>query len=259
MLPTFATLPLSFINSLTKYPSILTYQPLDDRGRVVDEAPVLPIGQNIIATEKIDGTNARIILAPDGDWLIGSRNELLTGRGDRVVRDADRIVETILGNSDRDGEIRCVSTSEGPDDGHLTVLYGEVYGHKVGRNGKEYASASTAFRLFDVQTIRMDDAARWALVSPEEVAAHRETGFAGKWNSAPGIQGWVPNLDVVWWPPNSPTSDGMPLTKADVRAWLEKYRASKAGIDVNGKAEGVVVRTADRSWIRKIRFEDYAR
>ena len=42
--------------------------------------------------------------------------------------------------------------------------------------------------------------------------------------------------------------------------FLKFFENSKATIDSeSGRAEGIVVRTKDRSLIRKIRFEDYER
>ena len=70
------TVDLSKINSLTKYPSIPTYHKLDPKnGSLLEEA--LNFQGTLIATEKVDGTNARIICLPDGNYLLGSREELL--------------------------------------------------------------------------------------------------------------------------------------------------------------------------------------
>jgi hypothetical protein len=38
----------------------------------------------VIATEKVDGTNSRVICLPDGCSLLGSREELLYGKGDLI-------------------------------------------------------------------------------------------------------------------------------------------------------------------------------
>lgn len=56
---------LQRLNSLTKYPSIPTYHTLDPKdGCLVAEA--VRFDGDVIATEKIDGTNARLICLPDG-------------------------------------------------------------------------------------------------------------------------------------------------------------------------------------------------
>ena len=57
----------------------------------------------------------------------------------------------------------------------------------------------------------------------------------------------------------------LPKTHKEVMEWLrEKSPKTKCGLDVldegaKGKSEGVVVRTADRKKIAKIRYEDYDR
>ena len=62
---------LDAINSATQYPSIETYHKLAS-GRLTEELNFTFEG-NVILTEKINGTNGRAILMPDGDFFIGSR------------------------------------------------------------------------------------------------------------------------------------------------------------------------------------------
>lgn len=72
---------LGGLNSLTKYPSIPTYHSLDpSNGNLLDDR--VGFTAPVIGTEKIDGTNARIISLPDGSYLLGSREELLYAKGD---------------------------------------------------------------------------------------------------------------------------------------------------------------------------------
>ena len=56
---------LAKLNSATKYPSILTYHELGDRGRLKETVQVPFVeGQEIFVTEKIDGANGRIVVLP---------------------------------------------------------------------------------------------------------------------------------------------------------------------------------------------------
>ncbi|MFC7428120.1 hypothetical protein [Nocardia tengchongensis] len=73
---------LEAVNSLTKYPSIPTYHQLGERGRLTEA--VSEFAGPVIGTEKIDGSNARIVSLPDGSWLLGSREELLCAQGDLI-------------------------------------------------------------------------------------------------------------------------------------------------------------------------------
>lgn len=49
----------------------------------------------VTLTEKVDGTNSRIIVLPDGSYLIGSREELLYARGDLIGNPALGIVDAL--------------------------------------------------------------------------------------------------------------------------------------------------------------------
>ena|SRR5688500_17145458 len=133
---------LATLNSLTKYPSIPTYHPLGERGQLRDEDPVTFDGV-VDLTEKIDGTNARIIVLPDGTTVIGSREELLHARGDLVHSSHLGIVDALARlNLVRDAHLSQASP------GLIRVIYGEVYGHGVGPAGRRYAGGSgkTGFR-----------------------------------------------------------------------------------------------------------------
>jgi hypothetical protein len=79
---TLRDLNLRRLNSATKYPSIPTYHRLGEKGRLQEDVltpfPLDPSTEYEI-TEKIDGTNTRIVLAPSSEeYLIGSREEWLT-------------------------------------------------------------------------------------------------------------------------------------------------------------------------------------
>ena len=76
---------LARLSTLTKYPSIPPYHPLDPtNGAILDDARRPPPGE-IVATEKVDGTNARLALLPDRSYLIGSREEWLYAKGDLLA------------------------------------------------------------------------------------------------------------------------------------------------------------------------------
>lgn len=56
---------LSKLNSATKYPSILTYHVIGAKGILQDDVlTYFPAATTLIGTEKIDGTNARMIFMP---------------------------------------------------------------------------------------------------------------------------------------------------------------------------------------------------
>ncbi len=126
------TVDLAKLNSLTKYPSILTYHTLDPRnGGLLEEATAF--AGTVICTEKVDGTNSRVICLPDDCYLLGSREELLYGKGDLIGNPALGIVDALKEIADRlyDG-----------GRAEITVYYFEVFGGKVTANSKQYCSRS---------------------------------------------------------------------------------------------------------------------
>lgn len=230
---------INALNSATKYPSIPTYHAIGDRGVLSGEAEPFPEGS--IVTEKIDGTNARVVLFGDGDWIIGSREELLHAKGDRIYNPALGIVDAV----------REYAEAAMRDPRHkIIVVYGEVYGHKIGAAAKNYTTSDqVGFRPFDVASIDPAILDR----DVREIAAWRESGgqyfFPYDLREPTPIE--VPVLNAS--PP--------PTDIAGTYDWLrETVSATRCAMGCDGgQAEGVVIRTPDRSRIAKIRFDDYRR
>lgn len=127
------------INTFTKYPSILTLHKIGDRGRLLEELTT-PISSTdeMFASEKIDGTNSRIICYGD-EYLIGARESILFHNHDLYYDPTQGIVDGI-----RDLGINIPST------GKLFAIYGEFYGGKVSSNSKWYGQDKIGYRVFDV-------------------------------------------------------------------------------------------------------------
>ncbi len=79
------------LNSATKYPSIPTYHALDPKNGNLLEEPVSFGHEQVLLTEKVDGTNVRLIFI-HGHWFVGSREELLTHGGERLAPAAELFV-----------------------------------------------------------------------------------------------------------------------------------------------------------------------
>jgi RNA ligase-like protein len=143
------TVDLAKLNSLTKYPSIVTYHTLDPKnGGLLDE--VAAFAGTVIGTEKVDGTNSRVICLPDGSYLLGSREELLYGKGDLIGNPSLGIVDALKETAARlcDG-----------GRAEITVYYFEVFGGKVTAASKQYTGEQrVSFRLFDIVALREYDA-----------------------------------------------------------------------------------------------------
>ena len=243
---------LAKLNSVTKYPSIFTYHTLDPKnGSLLDEA--MPFEGEVLGTEKIDGTNARIIYLPDSNFILGSREELLYGRGDLIGNPAQGIVAAIKSLAE---ELRsCV------EQGGIQVFYFEVFGGKVTAASKQYTgSQQISFRLFDL--MRLSDYESLLAKELPEISQWRENAgqiFVGEEElqrvSQQNNFSLTPRLFSL------PASD-LPTSIPEMAIFLrERLPASQGVLDAGagGLAEGVVLRTPSRSIIAKARFEDYAR
>jgi hypothetical protein len=243
-------LDLRRLNSATNYQAIPTYHALGDRGGLTEE-PVAFHG-DVILTEKIDGTNSRIILTPDGDWFIGSREELLTARGDRVHNPALGIVDVL-----RPVAERLVGDADATD--RITVFFLEAYGARIGGAGKQYTgTGATGCRMFDLAFVPLE-VLDW---EREHIAAWRDNygqPFATESTlqraaETEGIE-LTPRLATV-------PAEELPTSIDAAHGWLTGLLpGTLAALDEEGagRAEGIVLRSADRSVIAKARFQDYER
>lgn len=236
------------LNSATKYPSIPTYHGLGQKGRLTDEVTVFD--GPVVITEKVDGTNARIVKDSTGDWFIGARENFLTAKGDRIYTVTENIVQTV-------GEI--AEKLIAPTDGYL-VYFMEAYGGNIGAQAKQYTAnkENFSYRLFDVAHIP-SDILEWPL---ENIALWREQG-GQEWlpeqelhlhSNAAGIP-LTPRLGVL-------SGSDLPKSLIETQTWLtQNFFHTQVGLDesAKGAAEGVVLRTLDRKTIAKARHVDYFR
>ncbi len=238
-------LALNKINSMTKYPSILTYHKLGERGRLQNSIQV-PFKGSAILTEKIDGVNGRIILFPDGFYLIGSREELLYAKGDLIGNPQLGIVDTL----------KPIAEKLKPRL-WLTTFYFEVFGGKTTKGSKQYTKDSTLMsaRLFDVSFVQSSEQERIIGLSPEKIASWRDNG---------GQQFYPEDALEKLNLPLTPRIgiDSIPYDLEETYEWM-KIKIKKTYVsldsDASGNPEGIVIRTYYRSTIAKLRFEDYKR
>lgn len=243
------TTDLRKLNSLTKYPSIPTHHALDPKNGGLLEEPTLYEGP-VIGTEKVDGTNGRIILLPDGQWLIGSREDLLTARGDIVHNPALGIVDALRPVAER------AATIGAGEFGEILVFFLEVYGFKQLPAWKHYGSGKPAFRLFDVVAV-LDDMLAWEV---ERIASWRQSG-GQNFASESGLHDLAKQIGVEV-TPRLFEIDGsdLPSDVAGMRAFMDAYRNTLVATSGEpGLNEGIVLRSPDRSVISKARFQDYDR
>lgn len=244
---------LDRLNSATKYPSILTYHALGDRGRLTDEVQVDLRTDTVSVTEKVDGTNARIVVH-DGRYIIGSREEFLHADGDLIYNPAQGIVDVIKPVAEK-----CLASGLGLS----WVLFGEVYGGRVSAASKMYTggdSSLTGFRVFDVVLFEVRDMTALLAREKSEISAWRESG-GQPFLTVEAQEDVCRQLGLHRVPEVASTVP--PSGLQETFAWLKGVLPGSTGVALHGapsgQPEGVVVRTKDRSRIAKLRFEDYER
>jgi RNA ligase len=232
---------LARLNSLTRYEDIPTYHTRDPDTGVLENQPCRTTGE-IIATEKIDGVLARIVLLADG-YLIGNDRDWLHAQGDLVANPSQGIVKLLRPLAD------AISPPE-PD--AVVILYGEVFGGKVSAASEQYTSKKEfGFRLFDVA--RLSSA---ALELPEDTGGLsflREEELQNYANQ----HGLKLAPRVARFPaPDLPKS--IDATRTLLEELLPTSRC-RLDADAGGEPEGLVLRKVDRSWIVTLRVSDYRR
>lgn len=241
---------LAELDSATKYPSIETYHELGEKGSLTETlGPFGGFDDDAYLTEKVDGTNGRIVLTGD-DYFIGSRDALLHARGDRVLNPNLGIVAALRDLAEFLVEDAVVRTGE------IHAVYLEVYGGKI-QAAREYTrEGQVGFRMFDYGIY---DAA--VLGKPrEEIALWRERGgqeFMDEGRLRRFAQHTqVPLVPRVGMVPGS----SLPQSVDHVYEWLQSaLPGTLVGLDASGKSEGLVIRSRDRRTIAKARFQDYER
>jgi hypothetical protein len=247
------------LNSATKYPSILTYHALGERGALTEDLTTFDGFDGVTyLTEKVDGTNGRIILLSDADdYFIGSREDLLYARGDRLGNPALGIAETLkplaeqLIESGLFADLRPTVT--------VVTLYLEVYGGKIGGQAKQYSAKGTVgYRLFDLNTVGIE-VLDW---DREHISSWREHGGQDFLN-VDALQDVAKNARIPTEPYLAALSGSdLPHDVDGMSAFLSKHLPdSQAGLDETAgrRPEGLVLRDFDRSRIAKARFQDYER
>lgn len=128
-----------------KYPKIKTLYKRDPNTfKIITSqlrCPEFALVHGWLITEKVDGTNIRVILTPDGKVEFKGR----TDKAQTPVFLLDTLKSMLPSE-------RLQSVFEQDEQGHwpLCVLYGEGYGVKIQRGGK-YRKEGVSFRLFDVR------------------------------------------------------------------------------------------------------------
>lgn len=226
---------LSKLNSMTKYPSILTYHYLGEKGLLQDTVQI-PFAGRVVGSEKIDGTNCRLIFCPDESALVGSREDLLWERRDLIGNPAMGIVEAVRAVVRTQFTKLCTVNS-------INVYFLEVYGKSIGAGARNYTKeGKVGFRLFDVITIENYD--ELLGLPTEKIALWRDNGgqrfiHADQLCTHASVAGFtaVPALFDI-------DASALPREIGDTYDFLMSHGETRCKLDeaAAGIPEGVVVR-----------------
>lgn len=240
---------LNKLNSATKYPSIPTYHKINLKNGVLSEEHIKLEGE-IIITEKIDGANGRIISFPNGDYLIGSREELLYAKGDLIENNVHGIVSTL----------KPIAENIQPNI-YITVYFFEVFGVKELPNSKNY----TGYYISDANLFDVIDIYNYEILyeSRERIASWRDSG--GQYFVNYGVLLMLSRKNALRMVPYIRTMDAkdFPTTIEETYEFLKiNLPKSKAILDIKAKGipEGIVVKSQQgQRTIVKIRNQNYNR
>ncbi|BAY09236.1 hypothetical protein NIES2098_23980 [Calothrix sp. NIES-2098] len=238
---------LNKLNSMTKYPSIPTYHALGEKGALLEQT--VNFDGEVILTEKVDGTNSRILLLPDGNFVLGSREELLFAKGDLIGNPALGIVDAL----------KNIADSLPQSQSGIIVTYLELYGGKITSASKQYtAQKNVGWRLFDVAVLT--DIETLFFKNVQQLAAWRDNGgqsFLDEQQLTQAAKDYGFALT-----PRIATVAALPVKISETHEFLKAtLPQTNVALDpgAGGRAEGIVARTISRSAIAKLRFEDYER
>lgn len=249
------------LNSLTKYPSILTYHKLGERGRLLDEltgSQGFAEAAAVYLYEKVDGENARMVFFRDAggevDYVIGSREELLYAKDDRIGNPYGFIAEFLKPLAER-----LCPVIAAHEEWALTAIYQESYGGKT-KAAKNYTSTKTqGYAVFDMFSLNKFQFEQLMAMTQEQIAEWREQGHQ-PFEAEEQKQAALERLKLTGAPMlGQVPGDEFPLSLQEAFVLLERNAVTRAAIDTSGRAEGIIARTADRKLIRKLRIEDYER
>lgn len=261
MLNNFLRTDINKLNTMTKYPSIKTYHKLGKKGMLIEELQVMPedIKHTFLRmTEKVDGTNVRIIIH-NGDYIIGSREELLYAKGDRIINKNMDIVENTIDIAEK------MINSKLLNNDYIFVFYGELYGGTIGKNNKRYSNDKKifGFRFFDYWSMRTCEFEQVFTNNTQDQLSCWRDNMKQPYGTSYGLDYFTSTVGLKRVPLLGKVKvDELPTSIQGMYNLLkDTIIVTEVGLTEtkDSRAEGFILRSEDRSFITKIRYEDYER
>ena len=182
--------------------------------------------------------------------------EIIYAKGDRVLPAANRKhIEYLIPVADKITS-RLSSTSD-----TVLFIYGELYGYKI-QKWQNYTNEENdyGYRVFDIFSLSVDELnSMLDTMSPDQASIWRDNN-SQPWYSVDKLKEVSSALGLLTVPYIK--RDFMKEISNDIdtiNQFLYRFVNTRAELHANDnkKAEGIVVRTFARSYISKLRFEDY--
>lgn len=244
------------LNTITKYPSILTYHELGKKGTIVEEptqSNYIPNDDELLeATEKVDGTNTRIVICGK-DYLIGMREDFLYAKGDRIINDKMGVLQTNIDTAERLVNEYDFSKDE------LFVVYGETYGKGINKGYKNYSTEKLSFRVFDMWKMSIEEVNNLIYNNDLNTLSTWRENYNQPYVEIEELKSLCNKFKLEKTPVLFSTiKKELPNSIEDMYEMLSKYKDTLVNLDgTKGKSEGFVLRNSNRKYIKKIRFEEY--
>ena len=303
------------LNALTQYPSILDYHKIINN-RAVDElstanyqpVPPRPEQMPVVIKELVDGEILRII-SIDNDFFIGTANDIVHARGDRIILDP-KIVPMYKSLSSFFGSN--ITNNE-----RLMVLIVVCYGGNLSKKPhNEESMINSPSEISPIYSHNEESLIHCSLVEGYTMKIQDVISLCRD-NEINKIADWVNTLHQPYWsistlnkfctacnieplPVKAETTlDKIPTSVKDMKMWMNQYRestlifndkienkkvkekkldnieSSTPQIDIDAiereddidflfkeqkpvhEAKGIIIRSLDRSYIRKVKFDNY--
>lgn len=245
------------INTLTKYPSILTLHKLGAKECLLDELTTPIEGEKMYGTEKVDGTSMRLLFYGN-ERIVGTRDNIFFYENSdfiNIPKEFFSSIDYVKPFYEKAKWNKRFETDK------LTVLYGELYGSNIGQGAKNYGVEKTGFRLFDVAVyndLSVLDLAKNKISRWREHETENGIVYGQNFITRSEMETQFSDFEFV------------PLVEFDLgdmshNTILENLKKfipeTKVALTEKAikKSEGVILRNSDRTKIVKLRFEDYER
>lgn len=235
------------LNGMTKFPSIYPLHEFIRVGKkmLAHGEPIHSIkDKEFDITEKIDGTNIRIIIHRNcNEVFIGGRGELLAYNKDLLYNDKYGVIDII--NKTFDEKILdSFHKSSFWDGNEFLILYGELFGKGIQKRGKQYNAEGRDFRLFAVRSLTIETINVFKSISRENWHSVRRKNTSMRFFPFGDVLEIRDKLGLQTVPYHGTINIDDLATPEEVSNFIKDFTNSSIN---NARSEGIVLHSLDSS------------